>query len=381
MAACVIGALLAVAAVAAAQTFVTGAPVTVPSILRDDSTATTGRGVALASTVSMPVLAPDPAGGPPWGLRVFDTTRGMGCVEIGRVVDGRLGDLGVDHAFSDDGRFHALPDSTDLLGVFCNALDANANLFLTADADDVPASGIIPLEACNPPGDTPAPHLPRCPRADERHLYYGTLGPGAESVTYTLDGSTHTIPTSGPQGAYLIVTPAGRGDTDSIDVDDHPLDPPFVRVGYRDGIECRIDESGPIPGPGGCPLPGFVAPAVPHPTPAQRRVTLHPHLYRSRGRWVVTVSFTAPIAVDNVLSSYWVYVRQIGGSSLGGAGTDENVRAGSRQSIEEPAYLPAGRYRLTAYFTTDTTPLNAFDRPGVRIGTAVITVPVALQRF
>ena len=53
----------------------------------------------------------DPQGGPPWGMRLVHTTRGEICVQIGRLADGQLGQLGIDGAFHDDGRFHPLaPD-------------------------------------------------------------------------------------------------------------------------------------------------------------------------------------------------------------------------------------------------------------------------------
>ena len=49
---------------------------------------------------------PDPAGGPPWGMRLVQTTRGLVCVQLGRVQEGVLGELGMDGAFNDDLRFH-----------------------------------------------------------------------------------------------------------------------------------------------------------------------------------------------------------------------------------------------------------------------------------
>ena len=55
---------------------------------------------------------PDPAGGPPWGLRIVDTTRGMQCLQAGRVVGDQLGLLGQDGISGDDGRFHPLPPAT-----------------------------------------------------------------------------------------------------------------------------------------------------------------------------------------------------------------------------------------------------------------------------
>jgi hypothetical protein len=43
----------------------------------------TGDGALTRGTVRMlPVSTPDPAGGAPWGMREFATSRGLGCVEV-----------------------------------------------------------------------------------------------------------------------------------------------------------------------------------------------------------------------------------------------------------------------------------------------------------
>jgi hypothetical protein len=63
-----------------------------------------------------PLRVSDPAGGLPWGVRIYTTRRdvrgvrdGLSCVQVGRVLDGQLGVIGEDGAFGDDGLFHALP--------------------------------------------------------------------------------------------------------------------------------------------------------------------------------------------------------------------------------------------------------------------------------
>ena len=55
------------------------------------------------------VRAQDPNGRLAWGVRLAATTRGLGCLEVGRVQDSNVGVVGQDHAFSDDGKFHPLP--------------------------------------------------------------------------------------------------------------------------------------------------------------------------------------------------------------------------------------------------------------------------------
>ena len=68
---------------------------------------TTGDGSLTPGTVRMlPVSTPDPAGGAAWGMREFSTSRGLGCIEVARLVDGKLVAVGQDHAFGNDGRYH-----------------------------------------------------------------------------------------------------------------------------------------------------------------------------------------------------------------------------------------------------------------------------------
>src|SRR6202043_3471520 len=52
-----------------------------------------------ASLALLPMRVADPGGGPPWGMRVIQTTRGLVCLQGGRVVSGQLGGLGTAHAF------------------------------------------------------------------------------------------------------------------------------------------------------------------------------------------------------------------------------------------------------------------------------------------
>jgi hypothetical protein len=117
-------------------------------------TPTSGLGVPIPSSVRLlgsPV--PDPAGGPPWGVRYIQTTRGLGCLTVGRIVGGRLGVLGQDGAFNDDGRFHELP--VNVLDPFdCAILDAHGHAFFARTAHGMPASaggGLAP-SSCVAPG-------------------------------------------------------------------------------------------------------------------------------------------------------------------------------------------------------------------------------------
>jgi hypothetical protein len=157
-----------------------------------------GNGVPAPGGSHLLSLAADPEGGPPWGMRVVHTTRGSTCVQMGRVQDGRLGQLGIDGAYHDDGRFHPL--SADILPID----DGHANI-----------SCILPgqtLMSRSPTQDRSAEWMvePRKvkPTARElRSISYGLLGPHAVSITYRTATGTQTRPVSPGSGAYMIVEP------------------------------------------------------------------------------------------------------------------------------------------------------------------------------
>jgi hypothetical protein len=200
------------------------------------------------TTKLLSVRTADPDGGPPWGLRVYRTTvnqgsgqRPVGCVQVGRVVDARLGVLGQDGSFHNDGRFHELPVQPD----GCGGLDARGQLFFdgqamtqVASADprqscetaaqrqdrtvDVPRalraslrrklrSGdrrAVPLERRLLARQTrrAAQDIPLCPTGDLRTITYGLVGSLASRVTATDPTTRQSVrPVAAENGAYLIV--------------------------------------------------------------------------------------------------------------------------------------------------------------------------------
>jgi hypothetical protein len=169
-------------------------------------------GLPVSPTAAHLVLsAADPAGGLDWGMRVFDTTRGQVCVQVGRVQNDQLGVLGLDSAFNSDGRFHALP--TDVLppgyegstdNVECIAAGQTL-IFEDANADRS-AERLLPEEFRQMPRGR-SPELP--PARELRTLAYGILGRHAVSVTYRTATGLRTVPVAGADGAFLIVEPAG----------------------------------------------------------------------------------------------------------------------------------------------------------------------------
>jgi hypothetical protein len=255
-------------------------------------------GVALHAGVRMLSLrTADPVGGPRWGMRLVRTTRGLLCMQVGRVAFGTIGALGADDAFHNDGRFHRFSPNYQPGPAFaCATPDGRGNGFLDVAAIGVPASaffaetaragGCIPAQS--PPKSQAAAvtatlknahalrrhRLPACPARDLRDIYYGLLGPDAVSVTHvTSSGGLATTPTIGADGAYLIVltdhgTTSQNGTSTS---GSSPFAGAIRAVHYRDGRSCRLPAPGRRVeiGQGSCRVIGYVPAAVHRPTEAQ----------------------------------------------------------------------------------------------------------------
>lgn len=208
-------ALLSGGAVALAATgILSGAPVAP----EHHPSATAGNGLPVRGAQLGPAITvPDPAGGLPWGARIFRTTRGQACIQVGRVKAGQLGLLGLDSAFGSDGRFHALPANALPPGYGgpegqgeCVPIGATV---MSEDAHaDRSADRLLPEEFDAPP----AKHRTVPPTADQRTLAYGLLGPHALSVTYRTPSGLRTVPVTGREGAFLIVEPAGYIESPSL---------------------------------------------------------------------------------------------------------------------------------------------------------------------
>jgi len=159
----------------------------------------------------LPLRIPDPEGGPPWGMRIVETTRGESCLQIGRVQRGELGQLGIDGIFHDDRQFHPIP------------IDA---------LPPVTRSGIQPAMGaradCRLPGkaiagemfglDRNGAHIRDARHAPLRRLRdvsFGVLGPDAVRVAYNAGGKAHSEAVVPGVGAYLIVLPASPGEQEN----------------------------------------------------------------------------------------------------------------------------------------------------------------------
>jgi hypothetical protein len=373
----------------------------------------TGDGALTPGTVRMlPISTPDPSGGAPWGMREFTTSRGLGCIEVARLVAGKLVAVGQDYAFGNDGRYHELSVSSGGAGYgdWCSTLDRYHRLYINQMWGEQPASAW--QSRCYAPG-SPGPHtrdvltmragrpelaprevvLPACPLEDERNLYFGLLGPDAESVTYVLEGQRHTLATSGPEGAYLIVTRSTRGQllagvgTGGV----VPVDGPITEIHYKDGATCHITSKSWIGEAYACtpslkePV-GYVAPADLSYTHQQAATPVHASLLHTRdGHYELRLAIRSRVALPNAHSGYdfaW-YVPGTRLENHGDYRTESNIAAGQTISTTT-CPLPAGYVHGTVSLFEPTEPYKhrseivyayKYEKTGVLVGSFAVHVP------
>jgi hypothetical protein len=375
----------AAGALAATGVFQTGTPVTTqpghPPI------STVGEGTARPGTIRVvSVRVADPAGGPAWGIGVFMTTTGLACPVTGRVVEGRLGVLGIDYAFHDDGRFHPLLAPASI-GLDCAAPDAHGRLFLTGQAWIASASGDLAPEAavsqrphCDLPG-TVEWHV-RCPQTTLRTVYYGFLGPKARTISYTYRGQHHVQATSGSNGAYLVVLRAPPGSTKGRNARIGGFKAgPTLYATYSTGRTCDVHSVIELTHPTACQLVGYIQPQIRLPTPGQAhaavRVRFVPELIddnvpvHAPG---IQVTFQAPVAITTTRSFYLVELHRPATRACDRAlaraktsspltqASQETLHAGQTLTIGTPLrpFCP-GRYTGRLAYAVVTSPLSAAD--------------------
>jgi hypothetical protein len=271
--------------------------------------ATAGEGIPVAGGVRLlPLRAPDPAGGLPWGMRIIHTTRGLVCVQIGRVYDGQLGQLGVDGAFHDDGRFHPLPTDAppDDLANGAGWMAGNCS-----SPGDIYAGDSVGLELSAATSPRPGAGVP----ADRREISFGLLGVHAVSVTYREGSQTFTKPVLPGLGAYLIVQrySSGRplGSFSESDGRDEPGN--YSSPAGPNGALTAITYSyagRPCVDRGNLRLASCGLSEVPPPRPAALPVVHEPlHAHLQIHNHVITsaqISFRAPYPVTDADESYSV---------------------------------------------------------------------------
>ena len=160
----VTGVLLAVvAATAAGATAVVLRVAVIPSPAPDSVPAE--QATAAGTGVVVEPRASDPAGGPPWALRIARGTTGFTCTTVGQVRDAQFGLVGI------DGRFRRLPgDVTDACGDRGTLLGARV---VAADS-----AGAV------------------------RSIVYGVGGPGLRTATLETTNGSRVLPL-GARGTFV----------------------------------------------------------------------------------------------------------------------------------------------------------------------------------
>jgi hypothetical protein len=288
--------LLAAAALAATTVLRTGSPVRPAQRL----TPTVGLGVPdRGGSRVLGVSFADPAGGPPWGMRVVHTSRDLVCVQVGRLYRGELGVLGLDGAFHDDGQFHPLP--ADTIGRAGESCELNGT-HSSDEISGIPESGLTPV-----PGSLGA--LSRA-----RWISYGLLGPQAVKITYRYRGQSRSVAVEPLTGAYLIVLPGiepgtrgiqSGGSTGGQSAGTVLPSGALTAITYRiGGSLCEESIQSHMPNP--CPH-SRVAPAAPLTAPARelhQRIEVRLRRAHTPGGYSAILKFIAPYAVPNALSGY-----------------------------------------------------------------------------
>lgn len=295
--------------------------------------ATVGEGIpVLGGSRVLPLRAADPAGGLPWGMRVIHTTRGLICVQLGRIDHGRLGRLGLDGAFGNDGRFHPLPANVlpDVQGPEGWSSGQCTEPEATYAGDVV---GLQLSAANNPRTGAGVP-------GDRREISFGLLGKHAVSITYRSGSETHTERVLPGLGAYLIVqsytsgrqlgsvsASVGRDEPGNYSAPAAP-NGALISILYNyAGRRCLSTGSGPrlascglseTPPPRPAGLPSV------HP-PVRVHLQIHGHTITA------DLSFRAPYPVTSASQSYSISAWTCRG--LSGTGSQANVAVGSTVHI------------------------------------------------
>ena len=358
----------------------------------------------------LPLQVPDPYGGLPWGMRVVHTTRGLVCVQIGRVQNGMLGELGIDGAYHDDDRFHAVGPGvlpTYAGGATEGGVMSERGSCVLADGDvtgNGEAWGSAVAAEFTGVSENAAFALNRRPGSAQplqslRDIAYGILGPYAVSVSYREGGAIRTERVAPGVGAYLIVqratarstqqgqgeapgtdTPgAGPGTSGVLTIISYEHDGKICENGYNaaTGQKLRIQHP--------CPAP--------NPYPKSLQVTppgsfvRHPSVALRVGHGAVTaaeVSFSAPFSVTSAAEGYTLDATPCPGGREGGgvAVLDHNVAQGAKvhPTLPYPFSARCTKHSVTVEVIYDSSGPNAkrsYGRtPGeLLIGRATIRLP------
>lgn len=329
----------------------------------------------------------DPAGGPPWGLRSWKTDRKYGCLQVGRVYEGRLGQITGGKVFHE----LRLGITRDALGG-CYVLDGSDQGFVALHTD-AGSSGQPP--ACPiavPRGTTlrgPGGTSITC-RVPERTVDFGLLGPNARTYTFRAGGRIHTARPLGGPGAYLVVQPRIKPVIREYGF--HHRDPalnlrgpaePYIgltpgsqvikTITYADST-CRVRITSAIMG--SCAdQAGFVP--IPQPRVGDLRTTVR--AFAAPDGRGIRVRFRAGAPVVDGRSGYTIEVRPSSTHAFATQTYSRNIAAGRTVRITVDLYdKRRGAYRIVVRYRSVRPrpgPLASLAYPGTLVGQTRVVVP------
>jgi hypothetical protein len=303
------------------------------------------------------VTDPDPAGGPPWGVRTFQTTTGANCDQLGRVVDGRLGTI------DDKGSFSEAPLRANGCGGAPPPGRPPSGYGMSVQTTNVAAEG---CRLFPDPGSRDK--RPRCAPNQVRSVFYGHHGSALKRVTFAnADGSGRRDVALTPEGDYVAAVPGTFNDATQ----------PRVRL-YFDG-GCGPDRKKLLDSWYGARVAGCqVVVPLDEPRPAvesaaSRRARKHPsrpspvrvaprsgHVHRRfRLRYLVPVTVRPADGYTYTLSGPPGGRGCVGGSTRSGGGVFQNYADMVRGKWDEFLLSPGrkaswcrGVYRVTVSFAS-----------------------------
>jgi hypothetical protein len=152
-------------------------------------------GVRAGPAKTLPLRVADPAGGPPWTLRVFGSSRGGHCVQVGQVVRGHFG------VFIPPGTLEPLNAWPGGSSSLCSGQGRNGFPVVRG------LQRILIIGGETDPRRCPGQPGSDCPVTSVTLLRYGLLGPGARRVRLVdAAGATLASTTTSARigGAYLF---------------------------------------------------------------------------------------------------------------------------------------------------------------------------------
>jgi hypothetical protein len=325
----------------------------------------------------------DPDGGPPWGLRYWETDRKYACVQVGRVDGGKLGQV--------SGKvFHELRlgVTRGILGG-CYALDGSGHAFTAIHTDAQPGAQAPSCPIGFPVGTVlKSPHgrTVRC-AAQERTVDFGLLGPDAQRFTYRAGGQDHTSSPLGGVGAYLVVQ--RRVKPVIREYGFHHRDPklnlkgpaePYLaltpasqvlkRITYKSGTCVVRITASPY---GSCnATAGFVPIPQPHVADVETKI----RAFATPDGRAIRVRFRARQAVVDGRSGYDIELRPVGRRQVLVQSYEHNVEAGARiHTTVAPSPRRRGRYLIVVRYRTVRSrpgPYASLAYPGLLVGRAQV---------